>query len=226
MSNRKTPLVNLLPAVFSRARMSFAVPPLSFQWGTDRGLSVHRYYLEEFLGEFAFHIRGHCLEFQDPTYVPRFGGAAVSKLDILHIDKSNPKATLIADLTKPNNLPSNYFDCVVCTHVLHVIFDVEKAVREIFRVLRPAGALLVAVPHISMCDPDYHEIWRFTPEGLQILLAAVFGANNVALRAYGNSLTAAGEIRGLIAREFAQSELDDHDPRFAVEVCACAVKSA
>jgi SAM-dependent methyltransferase len=204
--------------------MAIGLQPLSYLWGTDRGFPVHRYYLEQFLSEFTSDIRGSCLEFQDPQYASRFGGSAVVNLAILHIDDSNPKATLAADLTKPNGLPSDQFDCVVCTHVLHVIFEVEKAVSEIFRLLKPGGVLLVAVPHVSMCDPDYHEIWRFTPEGLEVLLARTFGSNNVTVRAYGNSLTAAGEIRGVVVQEFAKSELDNHDPRFAVEVCARAIK--
>lgn len=208
----------------ARLQMDIGVKPLSHVWGTDRGLPVHRYYLEQFLSEFASDIRGCCLEFQDPQYTPRFGGSAVVKLDILHIDDSNPKATLVADLTEPNNLPSDHFDCIVCPHVLHVIFEVSKAVSEIYRVLKPGGVLLVAVPQVSMCDPFYHELWRFTPEGLEVLLARVFGSNNVTVRAYGNSLTAAGEIRGVVVHEFATAELDHHDPRFAVEVCARAVK--
>jgi hypothetical protein len=80
-------------------------------------------------------------------------------------------------------------------------------------------------PHVSMCDPGFHEIWRFTPEGLCLVLAKAFGTGSVTVRAYGNSLTAAGEIRGLIAREFSKAALDYHDPRLAVEVCARAYKS-
>jgi hypothetical protein len=77
-----------------------------------------------------------------------------------------------------------------------------------------------------MYGPEYGEMWRFTPEGLRVLLSRVFGAENVTWRAYGNSLTAAGEIRGLAAHEFCREELDSHDMRFAVEVCARAVKQA
>jgi SAM-dependent methyltransferase len=198
---------------------------LSYEWGTDRGLPIHRYYIERFLAEFASAIRGDCLEFQDPQYTPRFGGSAVVNLDILHTDDTNPRATIVADLTKPNALPSNRFDCIVCTHVLHVIFDLGKALAEIHRILKPGGVLLVAVPHISMCGPQYHELWRFTPEGLASVLAPAFGAENVIVRAYGSSLTAAGEIRGLVVDEFVKSELESHDPRFAVEVCARAIKA-
>ena len=209
----------------ARIRLTVGVDPLSQLWGFDRGLPIHRYYLEQFLREFARDIRGHCLEFQNPGYTFRFGGSAVEKLDILHIDNTNPIATIVADLTQPNDVPSNVFDCIICTHVLHVISELDKAVSEIYRILKPGGVLLVSVPHISMCDPGFHEIWRFTPEGLCLVLAKAFGTGNVSVRAYGNSLTAAGEIRGLVAHEFSKATLDYHDPRFAVEVCARAYKS-
>jgi SAM-dependent methyltransferase/glycosyltransferase involved in cell wall biosynthesis len=208
----------------ARARLGAGLEPLSCLWGYDRGMPIHRYYLEQFLREFAGDIRGHCLEFQNPGYTPRFGGTAVEKLDILHLDHSNPLATIVADLTKPNEIPSNQFDCIICTHVLHVIADVGKAVAEIYRILKPGGVLLAVVPHVSMCDPGFHELWRFTPEGLGLILAKGFGEQNVTVRAYGNSLTAAGEIRGLVAGEFRTTALNYHDPRFAVEVCARARK--
>jgi SAM-dependent methyltransferase len=215
----------LMKTIQARFRFAIDVKPLSYLWGFDRGLPIHRYYLEEFLQEFACDIRGHCLEFQNPGYTPRFGGGAVSKLDILHIDDTSPQATIIADLTKPNEIPSNRFDCIICTHVLHVIADLDKAVSELYRILKPGGVLLVSVPHVSMCDPGFHEIWRFTPEGLGVVLSKGFGSENVTVRAYGNSLTAAGEIRGLVAHEFSKTILDDHDPRFAVEVCSRAFKA-
>jgi hypothetical protein len=31
---------------------------------------------------------------------------AIAKLDILHLDASNPRATIVADLTKANAIPS------------------------------------------------------------------------------------------------------------------------
>ena len=107
-----------------------------------------------------------------------------------------------------------------------MIFEVDKAVSELGRILKPGGVLLATVPHISMCDPGWHEIWRFTPEGLGAVLGRAFGAEGVTVRAYGNSLTAAGELRGLVAEEFSPPTLDYNDPRFAVEVCGRAVKSA
>lgn len=218
-------VLGLMSAPKARVRLGIGVQPLSRSWGFDRGLPIHRYYLEQFLLEFSSDIRGHCLEFQEDAYASRFRGGEVTKLDILHKEKGNPHATIVADLTQPNGIPSDVFDCIICTHVLHAVFELDKAIAELRRILKPGGALLIAVPHVSKYDPRFGECWRFTPEGLRLALTRVFGAGNVTVRAYGNSLTAAGEIRGLVAYEFARSELDYHDEGFAVEVCARAVRS-
>src|SRR5690349_2980133 len=102
----------------ARVRSAVGLQPLSEVWGSDRGLPIHRYYLTQFLKECRADIQGHCLEFLADTYVTAIGGSAVSQVDVLHVDTSNPRATLVADLTQPNDLPANNFDCIVCTHVL------------------------------------------------------------------------------------------------------------
>ena len=216
--------IELLKIPRVRARMGIGCEPLSQSWGFDRGLPIHRYYVERFLHECARDIRGRCLEFQEDSYTTRFGGAAVRKLDVLHLDASNPNASIVADLTRPNDVPSNAFDCIICTHVLHVVDDVAAFVRELHRILAPEGVLLVATPFVSMCGPQSHELSRLTPEGLRRLLARVFADAHVSIRPYGNSLTAAGELRGLVVAELSAAELDLEDARFAVEICARAVK--
>ena len=210
----------------ARARFGVGVDPLSNLWGFDRGVPVARYYLGGFLREFAPDIRGHCLEFQEDAFASELGGRRVAELDILHLDASNPAATIVADLTKANEIPSNTFDCIICTHVLHVVYELEAIVSELARILAPRGALLIGVPGVSMSGSVPQEFWRFTPDGLSRLLQRSFSPDDVTVRGYGNSLTAAGELRGLVAGDFAPRELESHDPRFAVEVCGRAVKAA
>lgn len=214
-----------LVSPYARLRLSVGVQPLSFWWGRDRGQEIARYYLEElFLTEFSADIRGHCLEFSADDYTSVFGGNRVTKIDILNLEGGMPNTTIQADITTANDIPSNQFDCIICTHVLHIISDLEMAVSELYRILRPGGVVLIAVPQVSMCCPEYGEMWRFTQDGLRSVLAGAFEDENIITRAYGNSLTAAGEIRGLAAHEFSERQLNHHDQRFAVEVCARAVK--
>src|SRR5688572_33170143 len=94
----------LASAVAGRSRLPVGVAPISERWGFDRGLPIHRYYLEAFLTECSRDVRGACLEFQNATYTRRFGGSAVTTADVLHLDESNPNATIVADLTPPNTI--------------------------------------------------------------------------------------------------------------------------
>jgi SAM-dependent methyltransferase len=221
MARRVVAAARLLRA---RARLAIGVRPLSVVRGFDRGTPIHRHYVAQFLAEFADDVRGHCLEFQGDTYLRTFGRERVTRRDILHQTADNPRATLVADLTQPNDLPSDTFDCIVCTYVLHHIYESDRAVAELHRILKPGGVLLVAVPMVSMDEPGHGELWRFTPGGLQAMLTRAFGADHVLVRPYGNSLIAAGQIRGLVTHEFTRGEREVHDPRFAIVVCARAVK--
>ncbi|MEO7773500.1 MAG: methyltransferase domain-containing protein [Steroidobacteraceae bacterium] len=218
--------IRRLISPYGRARLGAGIEPLSYTWGSDRGTEIARHYVEEeFLKEFSGDVRGHVMEFFGDDYIVRYGGKKVSKVDILNLEEGNEKATIIGqDLTKPNTIPSNAFDCVICTHVLHVIYDFDAAIADLYRILKPGGVLLIAVPLVSMCDPAWHELWRFTREGLQLALEKSFKKSDVTMRFYGNSLTAAGQLRGLVAHEFSTRTLKKHDERFAVEICGRAVK--
>lgn len=208
-----------------RLRLGGGTEPLASGWFA-RGLPVHRYYTERFLAAHGSEIHGHCLEFQEDSYTTRFSQGGITKLDILHIarDPRAPQATLFADLTRENDVPSNTFDCIICTYVLHSVYHAERMVAELQRILRPGGVLFVAVPNITIDYPEFTELWRFTPNGLARLLESAFGPGNVQASSYGNSLTAAGELRGLAVNDFSQAELDVQDPRFGLVSCARAVK--
>ena len=208
-----------------RLRLGVGTEPLARGWFA-RGLPVHRYYTERFLAAHGTDIHGHCLEFQEDSYTTRFSQGGITKLDILHIarDPRAPQATIFADLTRDNDVPSNTFDCIICTYVLHVVYHAERMVAELQRILRPGGVLFVAVPNITIGYPEFPELWRFTPNGLARLLETAFGPGNVQALSYGNSLTAAGELRGLAVNDFSQTELDVQDPRFGLVSCARAVK--
>ena len=70
------------------------------------------------------------------------------------------------------------FDTVICLEVLEHVANPFQAVKEIKRVLRPGGYLILTVPFMaqyhgkgssSQCHEGYPDLWSFTHEGLQRL---------------------------------------------------------
>ena len=83
------------PAILGTLRRT---RPLSDVWGFDRGTPVDRYYIERFLASRRSDIRGRVLELMDSGYTELYG-TGVTQADVLDIDASNPKATIVDDLT-------------------------------------------------------------------------------------------------------------------------------
>jgi SAM-dependent methyltransferase len=205
----------------SRARFArWRVEPLCPRGGSTRGITIHRTYLDDFLTQHARDIHGQVLEFEEDVYATKLGTPA--SVDVLNIDASNPAATIVADLTRPNAVESDRFDAIVCTHVLHLVSDPAAVVRELHRLLVVGGVLLVATPFVCPVKPGEGERWRFTAQGMEELLRLAF--DDVEVVTYGNSLAAAALLRGLTAHELGEKRLWPEDPRFTVEVCARAVK--
>lgn len=205
------------------------VTPIDSGFGLGRGKPVDRHYIEDFLRRHAADIRGRVLEVSEDTYTLQYGGAKVSKIDILHVDDSNPRATLTGDLADANELPSDSFDCFICTQTLTYIYDVQRAVATIHRILKPGGVLLTTVPGISQMSPydrdRWGEYWRFTAQSLGRLLGESFASENVQVEAYGNVLASTAFLQGLCTDDLKREELDHRDQRYQMLVAGRAVKA-
>ena len=204
------------------------VKPISKDFGFDRGLPVDRYYIENFLACHANDIQGHVLEIKEPLYTYKFGRDRITKSDVLHVEPGNPKATIVADLTNADHLPSNTFDCIILTQTLQFIYDVPAAIKTLYRILKPGGILLLTVSGISQISSEdmerWGQYWSFTTLSVQKLLQAVFEEEKVIVTADGNVLSAIAFLHGLAAEELEKSNLDYHDPDYQVLISARAVK--
>jgi len=204
------------------------VTPISRTFGFDRGQPIDRFYIERFLAAHAIDIRGTVLEVGDNTYTLKFGRDRVMKSDVLHVGTGHPGATIVADLTDADGLPSEAFDCIVLTQTLQTIYDVPAAVRTLHRLLRPAGVLLTTAPGISQIsrfDMDrWGDCWRFTTLSMRRLFEEVFPAANVSIEAHGNVLTAIAFLHGLAAEELRIEELEYTDADYEQLITARAVK--
>jgi SAM-dependent methyltransferase len=197
--------------------------PVSDVWGVDRGTPVDRYYIERFLEEHRSDIRGRVLEVADTRYTDRYG-TGVEHRDVLDIDASNPRATMVADLVAADGIPADHFDCFILTQTLQFIYDTRAAVSHAYRILRPGGVLLVTVPTVSRLDWRLVDYWRFTAASCSVLFGEVFGAEHVSVRSYGNVLTGIAFLTGMAYEELSRRELDANDEYFPLIVTVRGVR--
>ncbi len=95
----------------------------------------------------------------------------------------NPKAAKIAkskDINLMNDLiyiPDHYFDVITMWHVLEHVYDLEKQIAELKRLLKPNGLLIVAVPNYHSFDAAFYgsfwaaydvprHLWHFTKKSI------------------------------------------------------------
>ncbi|MBL7848891.1 MAG: methyltransferase domain-containing protein [Cyclobacteriaceae bacterium] len=64
---------------------------------------------------------------------------------------------------------SNQFDSILCTQVLEHVYDHHTMMKEIFRVLKPGGHILLTVPFVWELHEEPYDFFRFTPHSLREL---------------------------------------------------------
>jgi SAM-dependent methyltransferase len=202
--------------------------PISRDWGFDRGRPIDRLYIERFIASHAGDIRGDVLEVSNNEYTIRFGGAQVSRSDILHYDDSNPRATIVADLAIPNPSLEGRFDCIICTQTLQLIYEFRSAVTQLHHWLKPGGVALVSVPGISQISREdmkqTGDYWRFTGAVVRRLFDEEFGEGTAEIEVLGNVLAATAFLHGIAAEEFDEADLLEKDPQFQMLTTVRAVK--
>jgi SAM-dependent methyltransferase len=204
------------------------IQPVSRNFGNSRGLEIDRYYIEKFLSEHRMDIHGHVLEIKHNTYTRKYGEDRVTKSDVLHKVDGNPDATIVADLSNADHLPSNTFDTIIFTQTLQFIYDIKSTVATLYRILKPGGILLATASGIAQISPEdfeqWGEYWRFTSLSARFLFEEIFPKESVSVHSYGNVLTAISFLEGLAVEDLKKKELDTTDPNYELLITVRAVK--
>jgi SAM-dependent methyltransferase len=81
------------------------------------------------------------------------------------------KPDYIADITD-SKMPSNEWDLIICSQTLEHIFDVQKAVNEIYRMLKKGGHAILDSPweHPYHGLSDYDDYWRISEIAMKELM--------------------------------------------------------
>jgi hypothetical protein len=204
-----------------------SINPVSRSFGLDRGSSIDRYYIEDFLKQNNHYIRNNVLEVGELVYTHKYG-SSLENTHIVSADSNNKDRTVVTDLTDISNLPDSYYDCFICTQTFNFIYEFRKAIEGAYKLLKPNGVLLATVAgvcQISQYDASrWGDYWRFTPMSVQKTFGDVFGEKNIDVSLYGNCLSAMALLKGLASEELKKEELDYKDEDYPVVITVVAIK--
>jgi SAM-dependent methyltransferase len=105
-----------------------------------------------------------------------------STLDFPGFDLCNP----------PADIP--HFDVVICEQVLEHLPDPWRAVRTLHDLARPDGYVVVTTPFLYKIPPAPRDYWRFTPDGMTVLLQSA-GLRVRTVETWGNSSAVRASFR-------------------------------
>ncbi|MDQ6909536.1 MAG: class I SAM-dependent methyltransferase [Actinomycetota bacterium] len=71
---------------------------------------------------------------------------------------------------KVQDPPYGPFDLVICEQVLEHVPDPVRAASNLRELCRPGGKLVVSTPFLVKVHGSPGDYWRFTPDGLRVLL--------------------------------------------------------
>ncbi len=123
------------------------------------------------------------------------------------------------DLCRPPEVLPGPFDLVICEQVLEHVPDPLTAVRTLRRLCRDDGHVYVSTPFLVRLHDWPGDYWRFTPDGLAILLRSQ-GLEPVWVRSWGNREVAIANFDSWVPRLAGQSL--ENEPQLPVSVWALA----
>ena len=93
------------------------------------------------------------------------------------------------------------FEVVLATEVLEHLQEPQKAVDEMFRVLKPGGTLLLTTRFLFPLHDAPHDYFRYTRYGLEYLLRQMFGNEPLDPRQFRGRQSQASGIAWSVADE-------------------------
>ncbi|MFC1756649.1 class I SAM-dependent methyltransferase [Patescibacteria group bacterium] len=139
----------------------------------------HRILLERIVNDLKGYIEGDILNAGCGSYDRYEFDGNVIKMDII-----KKEGVVYGDI---HDIPfeDKKFDNIVCTEVLEHVKDPQLALKEIYRVLKDGGKVLLTVPQGVEVHEAPHHYWKFTEYGIKMLAENV-GFRIIKQQSFGN----------------------------------------
>lgn len=132
--------------------------------------SLHKYHLNKHIKEFTQHIKNHPIILDIGSATSPYKSFFTFK-EYISLDIDVQRGGNIDIIGDVSNLPiqGSSVDCIICTEVLEHVKDTENAFRELNRVLKSGGYLILTTP-LLIGVHDSIDFYRFTETALRSLL--------------------------------------------------------
>jgi SAM-dependent methyltransferase len=143
-------------------------------------------------------------------------------VDYVSADIASELAMLKFDITDIP-LPDSQFDCIICYHVFEHVPDDRKAMKELYRVLKPGGWAILQVPLDNARDKTFEDASIVLPDERK----RVFGQSDhvrIYGRDYGDRLKEVGFSVKIdnYAQQLDSSEITKYGLDKSEEICYCS----
>jgi SAM-dependent methyltransferase len=189
--------------------------PVRRELNIAQGTPIDVFYARRYLERHVDDIRGRVLEWGSSGFATALAADRLSALET-----PGPRAVSGSDA----------YDCIVTVDTLAYAGDPRVALAGLRDALRAGGVLLVVVPGLRQrrlagiaAEP---ELWRFTADGLRLLLREAFGTDDVAVETQGSVRAAAAMLYGMPEELVPPGALQPPDPDYEICVCGRAVRAA
>jgi len=193
--------------------------PVSRVFGMDRGTSIDRYWIENFLRRNSSPQAGKAVEVDGVRYLKKFfpNYAAYS----LQMSDDGSPNCVVCNLEVDDPALHETFDVFVATQVFNFVFETRVALRNAALMLKPGGVLLgsvAAITQVSRYDAErWGHFYSFTRQSWERLLREVF--QDVRVESYGNVDSACAFLNGYCAEELSSEILEYQDEEYPVVLC-------
>lgn len=89
------------------------------------------------------------------------------RYDTIDVERRVPEVTFTSDIHDMNVLADGSYDTAICLEVIEHVPDPFRALRELARVVKPGGYLILSAPHLSRLHEEPHDYYRYTKYGLE-----------------------------------------------------------
>ncbi len=157
-----------------------------------------RVILEEQIRRFAPSLKGRLLDV-GAGKVLRYKNLCTNITEYQTLERDASYGADIVGNAEAIPVPDASYDSVLCTQVLEHLPHPQKAVAEMFRILRPGGYCLLTAPQTNELHDEPYDFFRYTNHGFRVVFEdAGFIVENIDQRGKYHCTTMQIRIRHMV----------------------------